>query len=230
MAKAELEHGIKGYQLFCRCDECKTARREYVRLNLEKNNKHLVETGNFLNPKVTHGSISAYKLHGCRCELCKDVNCKSNLTGKKRSAEHLLKTGEFISSKVKHGDVNAYEYHGCRCEVCKSAYKKAQQKYARKGKNGWFSVNDSLPPYGKPVQVFCGKSSYKHDGLKQTVATYHTAKEIEEMSEEIEGIYIKDQFVADTSLFDPQYCGRFFSEEVTHWTYLRKAPQMNEGE
>ncbi|MCU4320637.1 DUF551 domain-containing protein [Acinetobacter bereziniae] len=96
--------------------------------------------------------------------------------------------------------------------------------------SGWVSVNDSLPPFGEPVQVFCGKSSYKHDGLKQTVATYQTAKEMLESSDELEPDEIKDQFVAEVSLFDSEYGGRFLSEEVTHWAYLRKAPQMNEGE
>ncbi|WP_151812501.1 DUF551 domain-containing protein [Acinetobacter bereziniae] len=96
--------------------------------------------------------------------------------------------------------------------------------------SGWVSVKDSLPPFGEPVQVFCGKSSYKHDGLKQTVATYQTAKEILDSSDELESGDIKDQFVAEVSLFDSEYGGRFLSEEVTHWAFLLEAPQMNEGE
>lgn len=90
----------------------------------------------------------------------------------------------------------------------------------------WISVEDSLPEYYKPVLVFCAKSGYKHDGLKTIVASYQSAKESFETSE----IYdseddAADSWIAEVSMFDSEYAGKFIHEEITHWQPLPEPPR-----
>lgn len=86
---------------------------------------------------------------------------------------------------------------------------------------GWISVDDRLPEYGQVVLVYCGNSNYKWDSLKCTVAAYQSAKEIFETSEifdsEDEAF---DSWIAEVSLFDSEYGGRFIHEDVTYWQSL----------
>lgn len=85
----------------------------------------------------------------------------------------------------------------------------------------WISVDDALPPYGKPVFVYCKDAPFKCESLKVTVASYQSAKEIIETSEHLdEGDDVKDQFVADVCLFDDEYGGRFMDYDVTHWALI----------
>lgn len=90
----------------------------------------------------------------------------------------------------------------------------------------WISVEDKMPAYSTPVLVLCSKAPYKVDGLKTTVATYQTAKEIFDSSEHFDDeSEAKDGWVAEVSLFDTEYGGRFMNEEVTHWMPLPKPPK-----
>lgn len=90
---------------------------------------------------------------------------------------------------------------------------------------GWISVDDRLPEYGQVVLVYCGNSNYKWDSLKCTIAAYQSAKEIFETSEifdsEDEAF---DSWIAEVSLFDSEYGGRFIHEDVTHWQSLPEHP------
>ena len=90
-------------------------------------------------------------------------------------------------------------------------------------KINWRKVEDELPPYSKPVLVKCGNSPYKYDLLKITVASYCCAKELSETMEEIDSHDLhefEDSWVAEVSLFDPDYGGRLLNEDVTEWAYL----------
>ncbi|WP_182002756.1 DUF551 domain-containing protein [Acinetobacter lactucae] len=90
----------------------------------------------------------------------------------------------------------------------------------------WISVEEQMPQYGQPVLVFCKKASYKHDGLKLTVAAYQTAKEIYETSDYFDDeSEAEDGWVAEVSLFDSDYGGRWMNEEVTHWMPLPEPPK-----
>lgn len=88
------------------------------------------------------------------------------------------------------------------------------------------SVKEKMPKYGDPVLVYCGNSEYKNEGLKFTVACYQTAQEIFDTSEHFSDISeAKDDWVAEVSLFDSEYGGRFMSEDVTHWMPLPEPPK-----
>lgn len=90
----------------------------------------------------------------------------------------------------------------------------------------WISVEDRLPEYGEVVLIFCANANYKHDGLKQTVATYSSAQEIFDCSECYDDVSeCKDDFVAEVSLFDGEYGGRYLNEDVTHWMPLPEPPK-----
>lgn len=90
----------------------------------------------------------------------------------------------------------------------------------------WINVEDRLPEYCDPVLVFCAKATYKHDGLKTIVASYQSAKELLETSEIFDSeddAY--DSWIAEVSMFDGEYGGRFIHEEVTHWMPLPEPPK-----
>lgn len=95
----------------------------------------------------------------------------------------------------------------------------------------WVSVGERLPEFGEVVLVFCANANYKHDGLKQTVATYSSAQEIFDCSEFYHDISeCKDSFVVEVSLFDDEYGGRYFNEDVTHWMPLPSSPVIEAQE
>lgn len=90
----------------------------------------------------------------------------------------------------------------------------------------WISVKDQMPKYCCIVQVYCKNTEYKHDGLKTCIASYQSAKEIFESSEIFDcEDEAKDSWIAETSLFDNEYGGRFLNEEVTHWKMLSEPPK-----
>lgn len=96
-------------------------------------------------------------------------------------------------------------------------------------KQHWISVDDQMPEYCTPVLVFCANSNFKHDGLKTVVAAYQHAKELFETSEIFDSEdEATDSWVAETSLFDSEYGGRFLDEEVTHWMPLPAPPAQKE--
>ena len=94
----------------------------------------------------------------------------------------------------------------------------------------WISVDDQMPEYCTPVLVFCANSSFKHDGLKTVVAAYQHAKELFETSEIFDSEdEATDSWIAETSLFDSEYGGRFLDEDVTHWMPLPAPPAQGES-
>jgi|GEM_PF-6285823 len=90
---------------------------------------------------------------------------------------------------------------------------------------GWISVEDALPEYCTPVLVFCANANYKHDGLKTIVASYQSAEDLFETSEifdsEDDAV---DSWIAETSMFDDVYGGRFINDGITHWMPLPESP------
>lgn len=89
----------------------------------------------------------------------------------------------------------------------------------------WISVEDALPEYCTPVLVFCANANYKHDGLKTIVASYQSGKDLFETSEIFDSEDdVVDSWIAETSMFDDEYGGRFINGGVTHWMSLPEPP------
>lgn len=89
----------------------------------------------------------------------------------------------------------------------------------------WISVEDALPEYCTPVLVFCANANYKHDGLKTIVASYQSGKDLFETSEIFDSEDdVVDSWIAETSMFDDEYGGRFINDGVTHWMPLPEPP------
>ena len=89
----------------------------------------------------------------------------------------------------------------------------------------WVSVEDALPEYCTPVLVFCANANYKHDGLKTIVASYQSGKDLFETSEIFDSEDdVVDSWIAETSMFDDEYGGRFINDGVTHWMLLPEPP------
>lgn len=89
----------------------------------------------------------------------------------------------------------------------------------------WISVEDALPEYCTPVLVFCANANYKHDGLKTIVASYQSGKDLFETSEIFDSEDdVVDSWIAETSMFDDEYGGRFINDGVTHWMSLPEPP------
>ena len=89
----------------------------------------------------------------------------------------------------------------------------------------WISVEDALPEYCTPVLVFCANANYKHDGLKTIVASYQSAEDLFETSEIFDSEEdAVDSWIAETSMFDDEYGGRFINDGVTHWMPLPEPP------
>ena len=89
----------------------------------------------------------------------------------------------------------------------------------------WISVEDALPEYCTPVLVFCANANYKHDGLKTIVASYQSGEDLFETSEIFDSEDdVVDSWIAETSMFDDVYGGRFINDGVTHWMPLPEPP------
>ena len=89
----------------------------------------------------------------------------------------------------------------------------------------WVSVEDALPEYCTPVLVFCANANYKHDGLKTIVASYQSGEDLFETSEIFDSEDdVVDSWIAETSMFDDEYGGRFINDGVTHWMPLPEPP------
>ena len=90
----------------------------------------------------------------------------------------------------------------------------------------WISVEDALPEYCTPVLVFCANANYKHDGLKTIVASYQSAEDLFETSEIFDSEEdAEDSWIAEVSLFDGEYGGKYINEDVTHWMPLPEPPK-----
>lgn len=61
-----ITHGYGGYTSGCRCEECKTAKREYMAAR--RGDGYLA--WHIIPDSVTHGARSTFEEHGCRCDTC----------------------------------------------------------------------------------------------------------------------------------------------------------------
>lgn len=85
----------------CRCDPCKKAAIEAVRIR--GGHKERVEP--------QHGTLTMYSNpYRCRCDLCKEA----------RTQYARDKLGHKPLQPTKHGTICMYNKHGCRCDLCKA--------------------------------------------------------------------------------------------------------------
>lgn len=120
------KHGLYGYRQGCRCDTCRTAKRQYGQEQRRKRAK-AVERGEAV---FVHG-LAGYTSWGCRCEVCKAAKAdyqagRRNGGGQaeymkkyRRDRKAALAKGE---AEAKHG-LGGYTNYGCRCKVCADSYK-----------------------------------------------------------------------------------------------------------
>jgi hypothetical protein len=120
------KHGLYGYRLGCRCDLCRTAKRQYGQEQRRKR-AEAVERG---EADFAHG-LAGYTSWGCRCEVCKTAKAEyqaGHRSGGKqaeymkeyrRNRKASLSKGEV---QFKHG-LGGYTNYGCRCDVCAESYK-----------------------------------------------------------------------------------------------------------
>lgn len=69
------EHGYTRYTRGCRCDECRAAKRAYMRAKRREaagNRLWAVLCGQrYVATGILHGGISGYQDHHCRCDACR---------------------------------------------------------------------------------------------------------------------------------------------------------------
>lgn len=69
------DHGYGPYTHGCRCDVCREAKAAYMRAKRaehrrEANGPLIDESGRYVAPISTHGTISGYADYKCRCLEC----------------------------------------------------------------------------------------------------------------------------------------------------------------
>lgn len=101
-----MNHGVDGYRKGCRCDECKSAKRNSAR-------KYKLSLQNLPLDDPRHGKISTAKA-GCKCEKCLQAIVDYKLRN--------------LNSLSAHGTLNGYGY-GCRCVDCRKAQADHMQAY-----------------------------------------------------------------------------------------------------
>lgn len=89
-------------------------------------------------------------------------------------------------------------------------------------KLNWRDATKEKPKFYKPVLVKCGNTNFKIEMLKYTIASWYNKEEILECSEfgDLEEHEVEDTWIAETSLFDAEFGGKFMIEDVTEWAYL----------
>ena len=121
-----IPHGTQsGYGRFkCRCDDCKLAHRERVRL------QRAARKARPIPPGVPHGDASTYGNYLCRCEPCKAAHA---VVLRKQRESRRARLHE-----APHGTISGYSSWGCRCPLCMEAgrRKAAQTKARRKRLKG----------------------------------------------------------------------------------------------
>ncbi len=77
-------HGYGGYSRGCRCDECRTAKAEYMRARRATArrlaDRFTDDAGAHFVPDVTHGRVG-FEEHGCRCPQCVEARRSSQRVG-----------------------------------------------------------------------------------------------------------------------------------------------------
>lgn len=81
--RPKAQHGTRsGYQSGCRCDECRTALRDYARDRRRENGGTQGKRVDI--PEERHGKNSTYMNYGCRCDPCKAVNSAAQKAERER--------------------------------------------------------------------------------------------------------------------------------------------------
>jgi uncharacterized protein YcbX len=114
-----MKHGTHyGYNMGCRCEECRVAERETQRAYRARKRLRPV-------PAHVHGTAQGYQGWYCRCDECREVQRAYMRQWKKNAASR--ETPDHV-----HGTLNGYTNWGCRCEECKAAqHRKYEQRKRR---------------------------------------------------------------------------------------------------
>ena len=127
-------HGtIRGYDIGCRCDPCKSAKNDYKK---EYNKNKLEEIQQ--DPEHSfHGTIQGYNI-GCRCDPCKSAKNDYKKEYNKNKLEEIQQDPEHSF----HGTIQGYDI-GCRCDPCKSAkneYMRQQRRKKKESSIAWYEA------------------------------------------------------------------------------------------
>lgn len=87
----------------------------------------------------------------------------------------------------------------------------------------WIDVNEKMPPYNKPVMVYCKDAPYKYDLLKMTIASFLSKEELEQTHDDYDGQ--GEDWYAEVSLFNSDYGSYLMGEKVTHWAEIENTPE-----
>jgi len=78
-------HGYGAYSNGCRCDECKAAKREYMRRKRHDASAARRNAGvGYVAKGITHGTYSGYQDAYCRCYLCSAAKSDRDHRGARR--------------------------------------------------------------------------------------------------------------------------------------------------
>lgn len=115
------EHGTsRCYRRGCRCQPCRAAASEEVRLRRWEARER--RGGAPAGRAAVHGAHT-YKNHHCRCNTCRAGH--RAYTRDRRAARYaarVLTDGRLVTpGPVIHGRESTYSNHGCRCEPCTNA-------------------------------------------------------------------------------------------------------------
>lgn len=115
-ARKPITHGVSGYRRGCRCDDCRTAIREYQReYKARKPKAPRVSKAKGREGRTVkewmHGTHTGYS-YGCRCDECKAHHARSR-----------------PKSNTNHGTQYGYR-KGCRCSSCVKAVRDARLRRA----------------------------------------------------------------------------------------------------
>jgi len=85
LPEGDRRHGTNGYtNLYCRCEVCKKAHREYVAKRRAE--RHAITVTRGLPAGVRHGP-STYGNWGCRCEICTTTHNNQSMHNQKLARE-----------------------------------------------------------------------------------------------------------------------------------------------
>ena len=132
-------HGtIRGYDIGCRCDPCKSAKSDYKK-EYKKDKLEEIQQ----DPEHSfHGTIQGYII-GCRCDPCKSAKSEYMKEYNKNKLEEIQQDPEHSS----HGTIQGYDI-GCRCDSCKSARSEHMRQQRRKKKESsiaWYEAATGEP-------------------------------------------------------------------------------------
>lgn len=119
-------HGTEArYRRGCRCDQCRPAASEAIRLRRWRLRERRAGT---IPNSITHGA-SGYTNIGCRCDVCVTGHrAQVAAERRRRRAERVQIDGRLVAVNAPtHGTASTYSNHGCRCAPCTAA----STEYAR---------------------------------------------------------------------------------------------------